>query len=163
MLVKGEFFVQCRSRRGVILWHERIKNSATIEGLTYLLAAGFNSGTALTSWYVGLIDNNGFSEIDISDVMASHVGWAELTSYSQGTRPGWAPLAASGGLISNTANMVFTFSTGCTMAGLFVASDSTKGGTSGTLWATALFPLPKAVSNTQILELIYVVQGAGGT
>lgn len=131
-------------------------NAATTAGLNYLLDAAFRAQTAVTTWYIGLIDNAGFTALAAADTMSSHAGWAEFTSYSETTRQAWtiANAAASGSLTSS-ATTTFTISADGTLRGLFLASSGTKSGTTGTLWATATEANTRDVTNGQSLEVLY--------
>lgn len=131
-------------------------NAATTAGLNYLLDAAFRAQTAVTTWYVGLIDNTGFTALAAADTMASHGGWSEFTSYSQTARPSWtiSNAAASGSLSSSSATS-FTISADGTIRGMFLTSSSTKSGATGTLWATATEASGRAVANGQTLEVFY--------
>lgn len=131
-------------------------NAAVTAGLNYLLDAGFRAQTAVTTWYIGLIDNTGFSALAAADTMASHAGWSEFTSYSQTARPSWtiSNAAASGSLASSSATS-FTISADGTIRGMFLTSLSTKSGATGTLWATATESAGRAVANLQTLEVFY--------
>jgi hypothetical protein len=116
----------------------------------------FNGSGQLTSWYVGLINNSGFTSIVASDTIASHAGWSELTTqYSQGTRPAWGQGAASAQIITNASPIVFSMVTTVTVQGLIIVSQSTKGGTSGLMWSAASFPTPLPTVNLDELRCTY--------
>lgn len=113
-------------------------NGITDEGIHYNLDTAFtNNDTAETSWYAGLINNSGYTGVDPSDVMSSHTGWTESTDYSEGTRQALSFAAAATRQI--TAEVSFTMNATVTIKGLFVVTNSTKGGTTGVLWSTALY------------------------
>ncbi len=83
-----------------------------------------------------------------------------MTAYS-GNRQAWGP-AAAGGVAQNANPMSFTFSAAATLGGLFLCSAAS--GSSGILWSTAAFALPRAVSAGQLFRLFYRLRaGAGGT
>lgn len=133
-----------------------VRNAAVTVGLNYLLDAGFRNQTVITAWYIGLIDNSGFTALSSSDTMSSHAGWSEFTGFSNVTRPAWtiANAAASGSLASSSATS-FTINANGTVRGMFLTSDSTISGTTGTLWATATESSGRAVTNGQSLEVFY--------
>lgn len=132
------------------------RNAATTAGLNYLLDAGFRNQTAVATWYVGLIDNTSFTAIAAADTMSSHSGWAEFDDYDETTRPAWtiANAAASGSLASSSVTQ-FTINASGTARGMFLASNSTIGGTTGTLWATAVESSGRAVASGQTLQAFY--------
>lgn len=161
LTLTGLWEAVCENPDGSVAWVELIHNSIVDQGLTDLLGVYFGAGTQKTNWYVGLIDAAGFSALAASDTMSSHPGWVENTAYSQSTRGQWSPAVASD-VASNTVGVPFTMSAGATIQGLFLASSSAKGGTSGVLWSTALFGLPRALAAGQTIRLTYTLRAAGG-
>lgn len=109
--------------------------TATIDDL---LDIYFSNGTPKTAWYLGLISNTSFTSLKSTDTMASHSTWQEATNYS-GSRPAWSPGDSSSGTKKNATAAEFSITTEEALRGMFVSSDNTKGGTSGTLWATGTF------------------------
>jgi len=82
---------------------------------------------------------------DAADVMNSHATWTELTAYDEATRPAWTPGTVSAGSVSNTASKArFTASGAMTVLGLFMTSNNTKSGTTGTLYGAATSPKARA-------------------
>lgn len=160
---RGSFRVRCHNPDGQLAWEATILNAPTLAGLDYVMGAAFAGASPLTSWYAGLIDSASFTALSTADTLASHAGWAEATQYSEGARRPWANLARNNGVASNNSPMTFTLTAAKTIKGLFLASDATKGGTTGTLWATAPFTLPKALSVGQVLSVTYINRLAGGT
>lgn len=76
------------------------------------------------------------------DTLAAKINsWAEITPYSNAARPQWVKNgAAAGGAMSNSASKAsFTVNAGARIFGAFLATDSTKGGTSGILYGGGLF------------------------
>lgn len=88
---------------------------------------------AATTRYVGLISNSGYTGLIATDTMSSHSTWTEATTYTSATRPAWDEGAASGGSISNSTPLEFEFNATTTIIGIFLCTDSTKGGTTGIL------------------------------
>ena len=92
----------------------------------------------------------------------TNAGGAEVVDFSEGARPTWTGVR-SAELASNTAaKALFTIDTVDTdVYGAFLTSNSTKGGTTGTLFAAGLFAAPR--TGLQIddeLYITYEVQGA---
>lgn len=137
-------------------WFE-VFNAATTLGLNYLLDTGFRSGSPITSWYIGLINDSGFSAVSAGDTMSSHAGWVELQNYDEATRPQWSPAAASGGIAQNSTAISYTIDGARTVRGLFVTSVNTKGGTTGTLWATAVEAAGRSLTDNQVFQVVYQV------
>lgn len=131
-------------------WTNRIVNV----GLNYLLDVSLVGGTQLSSWYLGLI-NGASPTIAAADTMSSHSGWTENTNYDEATRRAWTPGAVASQSVSNSASpAVFTISTnGQTLGGAFLVSNSTKGGTTGTLYAAGTFSSSKNADDNDTLTL----------
>lgn len=137
------FLEDCYDRVG---FHPII-NTVTNAGKMQMLGSMFNSNVVSTiyQWYMGLINNSGFSAIAAADTMASHAGWTEFVSYTETTRPAWTKDAASGNAITATSPSVFTISADGTLYGGFIVSNNTKSGGTGILWSAGGFPTPVPV------------------
>lgn len=153
--VKGRWLVQCHNADGSLAWEEEVPNMVVSDALNDLLNVYFASGTQKTSWFLGLIDNAGYSAIASGDTMASHSGWSESVAYTAGTRPAWTPGAAAGGSIINPTPAVVTMNATTSIRGAFITSNNTKGGTTGTLFATGLFGSIQSLVSTQALSFQY--------
>lgn len=154
----GKFTCQ-HIRNGEVIGEYEFPNGITDAGLNSILGIMFHADTQITSWYLGLIDNSGFSALANADTMASHSGWNEFTTYSQSTRPQWSPGASSGRSITNGTTVDFSITGSGTMKGIFVVNNNTKSGTTGTLWSTAAFGSTVAVANGDTLKVTYTVSG----
>jgi hypothetical protein len=105
----------------------------------------FNSGTQVTTWYVGLITGPGSgTTIAAGDTLASHAGWTEFTNYTGNRKAAVFATAttADPSVITNTASPAQFAITGAggTVAGAFLASVAT--GTSGVLFSASDFQSP---------------------
>ena len=153
---KGAFLFECFNPDGSLAWRELVPNGVTTAGLNDMLQVAFNSGTQKTSWFLALINNAGYTAVALADTMASHSGWTELTDYNEATRPTWVAAAAAGGSISNSSTGNFTNTTANNQVrGAFLVSDNTKGGATGTLWATALLSTVRTLNAGQVLKISY--------
>lgn len=144
---------------GKLIGEYSLHNDITNVGKNYILDTMFHDGTqiASTSWFIGLISNSGYSALAATDTMSSHSGWTEFTGYSQSTRVAWGPGAASSQAITNATPATFDINATGTLKGIFVPSNSTKSGTTGTLWATGLFAADVPVSNGDQMKITYTV------
>jgi hypothetical protein len=151
--------VRTPTRRGfnATAW-ELFPNGTTYEGLNYLLDAGFRGASQLSAWFMGVIDQSGYSAVSPSDTAASHAGWSELTGYSQTTRQAWSPGAAATGQLQVTSALSVTMTAARQVRGVFLASSSTKGGTAGKLYATAVLPAYLDVANGATFDWTYAVR-----
>ncbi len=158
LALKGEYFFE-QWRDGKLIGLHPIRNLVTTVGRNYMLDAAFNAASQLSSWYLGLIDATSGTPVPaLSDTSASHSGWTEFTTYSEGARQAWTKNAASGSAIANATPGTFTIGTvasGTLLGGGFVISNSTKGGTTGTLWSAGVFPAPVPIATGDIFKLNY--------
>lgn len=136
-----------------------VLNDVVNVGKNKILDVMFNDSTpvANNSWFLGFISLASFSALSASDTMSSHAGWIEFTTYSQSTRVAWGSIASSGQTVTNTSPATFDITGSGTVKGIFTTSNSSKSGTTGTLWATALFASDVPVSNGDQLKITYSV------
>ena len=129
---KGTFAVEHYDSLGNLLATYEFPNGITNEGKDHILDTEFNDGVAVAnnSWFIGLVDLSGFTALADADVMSSHTGWNEFTSYSEATRVAWGSGAASSQSTTNSSPATFNINGSGTVKGVFVPSNSTKGGTS---------------------------------
>lgn len=130
-------------------------NLVVNEGLNSNLSVYFNSGTPITTWFLGIFQGN-YTPVstDTASVIASNS--TECSSYSGGVRPTWVNAAPSSQSITNSASpATFTFTGSQTIYGAFLISNSTINGTSGTLFAAARFGASKSVVSSDQLLLTY--------
>jgi hypothetical protein len=72
--------------------------------------------------------------------MSSHAGWTEIADYSESVRQTLTLGSVSGGSVSNTASKAtFSINGTATIGGAFVVSNSTKSGSTGTLYGAGAF------------------------
>lgn len=154
---KGVFNVEIRRADGSLKYIGQIENAVVNEGKNKLFDVMFGGVTAITGWVIGLIDNTSYSATPNTDTMSSHAGWQEFTGYSETTRVAWGPTAAANQTITNTTAATFTINATGTLRGIFLTSSNTKGGTTGTLWSTALFASTIAVQSGDQVKVTYSV------
>jgi len=145
-----------RKERAPLNFH-RDGNGIVTVGVNDMLNAYFGATTQSTAWYVGLVDNSSFSAFSSADTMGSHSGWIENTAYNESTRPQWSAGTAASGAITNSGTFQFTINSSVTIHGAFVTNNSTKSGTSGTLWATGALASNQSLTSGQLLKLAYTV------
>lgn len=123
-----------------LLWEVEVPNLVTTAGLNKLLDATLVTGLTTPAWYVGLVDNASFSAYNAADTMSSHAGWLESAAYGDATRRSFTPGSISAGSVNNSASKaVFNINATATIRGAFMVDNSTKSGTTGTLYGEADF------------------------
>lgn len=135
------------------LWSIDFDNGITDVGIHYVLDTSFRGTAQISTWYAGLINNSGFTGVADADTASSHSGWSESTDYDESVRQTLSFGAASSRAISDSVS--FTMNATVTIKGLFVISDNTKGGTTGTLFSTALFTTPPNLVSGNVLTANY--------
>lgn len=139
-----------------------IPNGVTTEGVNEALNRMF-IGQAQTQWWIGIIDQSGFSGVSVTDTHVSHPGWVEFTGYS-GNRSLWMPIAASSGIMSTTVGSTFNVTAGGNLRGTFLASRATTGtGAGAVIYCTAITLAADVVpvSASDVLTITYVTRIAG--
>lgn len=142
--VRGEWEVECRDKEGNLKWVENFHNLIVNEGLDHLLDSTLAGQSQIATWYVGL-KNTGSAAA--TDVMNSHGGWTENTTYAEAVRQTWTPNAAasSQSVTNSSSKATFSINGSTTIYGAFLTSNNTKGGTSGKLYAAGDFASSRAV------------------
>lgn len=157
LLLNCIYDVELSDKDGRLKWKDTFHNDVVTVGKNKLFDVGFRNQTQITAWYFGLVDNSGFTAFAAADTISSHTGWNEFTSYSDSTRIAWSPDAAASGSITNSTAATFSINGSGTLKGLFLVSENTKGGTSGTLWGTAAFSTTQPVSNGDSFKVTYTI------
>jgi hypothetical protein len=155
--LKNTYRFECRDAEGNLLWVDGFTNLTTTQGLNDLLSKYFKGSAYTAAWFVGLVDNAGFSAFAGTDTAAQiggTNGWAESAAYSESVRQTLTLGSASAGSIDNTASQaVFTMNASGTLKGGFVASSSTKSGTSGILYGEGAFSSTQAFSSGNTISV----------
>jgi hypothetical protein len=156
---RGKFRIEHRNKDGKLLGIYEVPNGIVDVGLNHILETEFHSGSQVTTWYIGLIDNASFSALAAADTMASHAGWVESADYTEANRPTWTAGAAAARTITNAVTVDFSINATKTIKGIFITSNNTKSGTTGTLWSTAAFGSTVSVNNGDTLKVTYTLSG----
>lgn len=145
--------IECRDASGAVKWTERLENLVTTAGATDVLAKYFKGAAYTAAWFVGLYGGTG--TLAAGDTMASHAGWTEFIAYSETVRQTLTLGTPAAGSVDNSASKaVFTINgAGGTVLGAFVNSDSTKSGTTGTLFGEGAFSASRTVVATDTITV----------
>jgi hypothetical protein len=157
--MKGRFRVEHVDKDGNLKDIYAFNNDITNAGKNSIFDVYFSDATQIagSAWVLSLISLSGYSALAAGDTMASHGGWTEFTGYSESTRPAWGPGDPASQAITNASPVTFSINATGTVKGIFVTSQSTKGGTTGTLWATALFTGDVPVTSGDQLKVTYTI------
>jgi hypothetical protein len=159
--VGGTFHVECYDNKGKLRWVDDAKNAVSLPALDYVLNTCLNNGTPIALFYVGLVDNAGFTAYSTADTLAAHGGWSENTQYT-GTRQAWTQGASSGQSITNAVPLSFAMvpSVGspATIRGLLLASHTSSSSSTFLLFSTASFSQGnQTVNNGDTLKVTYTI------
>jgi hypothetical protein len=156
----GRFVVEHRDCDDKLKAIYEFPNGIVDEGMNHILDTQFHGTSQVATWYIGLVDNSGFSAFADADTLASHAGWSESTAYTESNRVTWAEDAASSRSISNSTTADFSINATGNLKGIFVSSNNVKStGNTGTLWSTAAFSSVVATANGDTLKVTYTVSG----
>lgn len=139
----GVYHIECRDKDGNLKWTAESHNLVVNVGLQDMNAKYFTGSSYTAAWYIGLYGAGASNTPAASDTMSSHAGWTEVTDYSQSTRPACTfgvPTTADPSVATNSASPAsFSINGTTTVGGAFLTSNSTKGGTTGTLFSASDF------------------------
>jgi len=170
-------------RKGIKIDEIEIENAIGVQGKNFLLNLCFHGGDGpakIDTWYIGLVDNAGFTEFDESDtyddIDQEGNAWDEWKDYTDAnngnsttTRPAWVEGAASNkSITTDTPQAIFDVvaaGEGDTVKGVFICGgpnaqtkgDHTAGSPSNILWSTASFSAVVNVQENDQLKVTYTL------
>ncbi len=152
-------------KHGSLKWTEEVPNLVVDEGLNDLLTNYLKGSGYTAAFYVGIIDNAGFSAIAAGDDAAGIVvpvnGWAESEAYSEGVRQTLTLGAIAAKSVDNSASKAaFSIYGTVVVKGAFVVTNSTKGGGSGVLYGAAAFAATRAAESGDTLNVTVTLTSA---
>jgi hypothetical protein len=166
-LALGKFTMQCYDKDGKLKWEAEEKNLVVNQGLQYMCGTALTSVTQITTWYIGLYGAGASNTPAATDTMSSHAGWTEVVPYSNATRPACTfatATTANPSVATNSASVAaYSINATSTVGGAFLVSNSTKSGSTGTLFSAADFSSPgdRAVVSGDTLNVTYTLSLAG--
>ena len=164
---KGVYHMQCFDKDGNLKWEAECPNLVVNGGLQYMNAKYFQGSSYTAAWYIGLYGAGASNNPAAGDTMSSHAGWTEVVPYSQSTRPACSfatPTTANPSVATNSASpAVYSINATSTVGGAFLTSNSTKSGTTGTLYSASDFTTPgdRSVVSGDTLNVTYTLSLAG--
>lgn len=166
-LALGKFKMECFDKDGNLKWSAEEKNLVVNVGLQYMCGTALTSVAQITTWYIGLYGAGASNTPAAGDTMSSHIGWTEVTPYSNATRPACTfatATTANPSVATNSASPAsYTINATATVGGAFLVSNNTKGGSTGTLFSAADFSSPgdRSVVSGDTLTVTYTLSLAG--
>ena len=158
--LSGRFVIEHRDVDGELKGIYDVPNGIVDEGIEHLLDAGFHGEAAIGTWYIGLVDNSGWTAFADADTLSSHAGWAENLDYTEATRVEWAEAAAASRAITSDTTANYSINASGNLKGIFITSNSVKNtGNTGVLWSTAAFSSVVATANGDTLKVTYTISG----
>jgi hypothetical protein len=156
----GVFHFKCYDKDGNLKWEDTAKNLVVNTGLQDMNTKYFKGVTYTAAWYIGLVDNSGFTAYDAGDTLASHTGWAETTAYSGGNRAtasfGTATTADPSVINNSGSPGAFSITGTVTVRGAFLCNVQSNASTSGLLFSVSNFTGGnRAVVNGDTLNVTY--------
>lgn len=165
---EGVYRVECIGQDGQLKWADKIENLVLNPGKQDLLDKYFSGSTYTAAFYLGLVDGATAPTFNAADTSASHAGWTENQAYSNATRPApaWNSASSSGGGAGaagtgskTTTATSFNINAAATIAGCFLSTLNTKGGTTGITYSAGAFSGGnKVVANGDTLNVTYTAQ-----
>ncbi len=135
-------------------------NIVVNEGLNSALNVVFNGVSPITSWYIGLFQGN-YTPVSSDTAAVISANSTECSAYAAGVRQPFVTVASTAQIITNTASRAsFTFSSGATIYGAFLASTATINSASGVLMSAARFSTSRVVATGDELLLSYSFSAA---
>lgn len=157
----GVYTLQCFDKEGVLKWETKSHNLVVNVGLQDMNTKYFSGSAYTAAWFIGLITGPGSgTTFSATDTIASKA-WTENTGYSNATRPSatfGTATTADPSVISNSASPAsFNINATSVIAGAFLVSNNTKGGTTGILFSASDFQSPgdRSVVSGDTLNVTY--------
>jgi hypothetical protein len=158
VLVGTRHTFECFGADGTLKWREEVDNLVVTEGLNALITNTFKTIPGSVTWYVGL---KLAGSVAAGDVMNSHAGWTESSAYSEANRQTLTLGTVASGSVDNSASKAtFSINGTATIAGAFVTSNNTKGGTTGTLYGATDFAAARSVISGDSLQVTATISVA---
>tara|TARA_Y100000296_G_C5119058_1_gene229374 strand:- start:393 stop:950 length:558 start_codon:yes stop_codon:yes gene_type:complete len=152
--LKNKWEIVCKGADGLTKWREIHDNLIVNVGLQDLLTKYLQGSAYTAAWYVGIKEAG---TAVAADTMASHSSWVENVDYTESVRQtltlGTATTADPSSVDNSSNKATFSINDTATIAGAFMVTDSTKSGTSGTLYGVVDFGSTRSVISGDTLEI----------
>ena len=158
--LKGRYVIEHMDVDGNLKGEYEIPNGIVDVGLNDILDVQFHGGSQSATWYIGLVDNVGWTAWDDADTLASHAGWAENTNFTEANRVEWTEGVAASRSMTNAVTCDLSINASGNLKGIFISNNNVKAtGNTGILWSTAAFSSLVATANGDTLKVTYTISG----
>jgi hypothetical protein len=156
----GVFHFKCYDKDGNLKWEDTAKNLVVNTGLQDMNTKYFKGVTYTAAWYIGLVNDSGFSAYAAGDTLASHAGWTETTDYSGGNRAtatfGTATTADPSVINNSGSPGAFSITGTVTVRGAFLTNIQDNTNNTGLLFSVSNFTGGnRSVVNGDTLNVTY--------
>jgi hypothetical protein len=157
---KHQYVFEARDKDDNLLWEETVFNLTVNEGLNDILNRYWKGSSYTAAHYIGLTGNS--PTVAAADTLASHAGWTEVTAYSESNRQALTLGTVAAQSVNNSASKAtFTINDdGVDIGGAFVATNNTKGGTTGVLVGGAALSANRTLNTGDTLTITVTATAA---
>lgn len=153
---KGEYFDRINGGE----W-QRNDNLVVNEGIAHILNVALGGKAKTVKYFLALFSGNTapaptWTALNFAAVASEVVSLTE--GYTNATRPEWVPVDTNGNSIDNmaaAAQLTIETSGTLTVTGAALLTNSTKGGTTGTLVSASKYAVARTFQNGDIYEIGY--------
>ncbi len=153
---KGEYFHRVNGGE----W-EHADNLVVNEGISHILNVALGGKAKTAKYYLALFSGSTapsptWTAANFAAVASEIVSGTE--GYTNATRPEWTPVDTNGNSIDNmaaAAQLTIATTGTLTVTGAALLTNSTKGGTTGTLISASKYPVARTFQNGDIYEIGY--------
>lgn len=153
---KGEYFDRVNGGE----W-QRNENLVVNEGISHILNVALGGKAKTAKYFLALFSGNTapaptWTAANFASVASEIVSGTE--GYTNATRPEWTPVDTNGNSIDNmaaAAQLTIATSGTLTVTGAALLTNSTKGGTTGTLVSASKYAVARTFQNGDIYEIGY--------
>lgn len=153
---KGEYFDRVNGDE----W-QRNENLVVNEGISHILNVALGGKAKTAKYFLALFSGStapaaSWTALNFAAVASEIVSGTE--GYVNATRPEWTPVDTNGNSIDNmaaAAQLTIATSGTLTVTGAALLTNSTKGGTTGTLISASKYAVARTFQNGDIYEIGY--------
>lgn len=148
-----KYLIEVVAPDGTVLDSEVVENMVPIQGLNHIASVVFKQATQVAEWFIAPYEGN-YDPVPTVTAATAPAASTESTAYDEATRQSFVSGSVSNGALDNVASRAeFTFNADKVIYGIFMASASPKGATSGVLVSFVRFTSPKTCDDGSVLRV----------